>query len=507
VGSGILSHAITAVVGGDDKVAWITGVLTFHPVILGPVVCKAADFWGRKWFMVVSLLMGMVGCIVTSRATSIGMAIAGQAITGFSGINQALPQAVTAEVLPRKYRSWAQVMIYTPGAAAALIGTYLTGAMTKSGPSGFRNYWYLCAALFFFAACNIAYFYRPPTREQQRLNFREKIHALDLPGCLLLATAMLGLTLALNWSSNPYPWNDVHVLVSLIIGGCAAILLVVYAIHYRRDGIFHHDLFRNRNYCISLVVLCGEGVAFIGVNNYLPFQLTAMYGDGPSEVSNIFAIAWLTWLVATPLVGWCIARTRKARLFVILALGSFVLYFALMASTNPSTRDNIWGYNVFLGLGQAGGVLALTTIAQLSIPADLIASATGLIVASRTFGACIGLVVFNAILNSVLTSRLAPAIGDAALSAGLPSSSLPEFLSAFLAGSSDTSNSAPGASEAVVQAATIAMRHVYNIGFRDGYAGAAAIIAAALIGSVPYSLFRGRVLIMRCSCILYPGPV
>lgn len=482
VGSGVLSHSVAAVLHGEDKVAWITGVLTFHPVILGPVVCKAADFWGRKWLMVVTLLMGTVGCIITSRATSMGMAIAGQAITGFSGINQALSQAVTAEVLPRKYRPWAQVLVNTPGAAAALIGTYLAGAMTRGGPSGFRSYWYLCAALFFLAACNITYFYRPPTREQQRLNFGAKIHALDLPGCLLLAVAMLGLTLALNWSSNPYSWNDVHVLAALIIGGCAAIVLVAYAVYYRHDGMFHHDLFRNRNYCISLIVLCGEGVAFISAVNYLPLELTAMYGDGPWEVANTFAIVWLTWLVATPLVGWCIALTRKGRLFVILALCSFVLYFALMASTNPSTRDNIWGYNVFLGLGQAGGVLALTTIAQLSIPPELIASATGLIVASRTFGACIGLVVFNAILNSLLASRLAPDVGNAAVSAGLPASSLPEFLFAFLGGSDNALNSAPGVSDRVVQAATIVMRHVYTIGFRNGYISAAAIIAASLIG-------------------------
>lgn len=95
ISSGVLAHSMVAVVGGTNKVTWIQGVITFYPIILGPVVCEATDFWGRKWFMVGSLIMGVISCIITSRASTFGQAIAGQVISGFAGINQSLPQAIT----------------------------------------------------------------------------------------------------------------------------------------------------------------------------------------------------------------------------------------------------------------------------------------------------------------------------------------------------------------------------------------------------------------------------
>ena len=84
VGSGLLAHSIVAVVGGADKVTWITLAIGVNPILFGPPMAQAADFWGRKWFIVGGMLAGAVGCIIVSRADSIGMVIAGQSIAGFN---------------------------------------------------------------------------------------------------------------------------------------------------------------------------------------------------------------------------------------------------------------------------------------------------------------------------------------------------------------------------------------------------------------------------------------
>lgn len=476
---------MVAVVGGADKVTWIQGAITFHPIILGPVVCKAADFWGRKWFMVGSLLMGVIGCIITSQANTIGQAIAGQVISGFAGINQSLPQAITSEIFPRKYRSWAQTIVSVPGAAAGLLGLYLTGVMTKHSPEGFRNYWYLLTALYATAMCIVAYFYQPPIRELQRLTLRQKIHHIDLPGCFILSISLLGIVLALIWSDNPYSWKNAHVLVPFLVGIGAAGVLVLYVVFFRKDGIFHHDYFKSRNFVICQLILAGEGALFMAANNYVPYQLTVLYGADPWEVSLIYSIAWWTWLITAPVYGWYIARTRKARLAVIIALGGFMIYYALMAATSLTSEKNIWGYNIFLGIGFSGGILALTTVVQLSIPHELVAPATGLIIAVRTLGASISLVVYNTILNSVLKSKLVPAISKAATAAGLPASNLPEFVPAFLGGNPAQLEKVPQVTDSIIQASTLALKHVYNSGFRYGYASTAAFSAVVVLGQYP----------------------
>lgn len=79
--------------------------------VLGPVVSQASDFWGRKWFLLILTLCGAVGCVVVSRASSMGMVIGGFCIVGTAFGAQPLLHAVASEVLPRRWRSWAQAAV------------------------------------------------------------------------------------------------------------------------------------------------------------------------------------------------------------------------------------------------------------------------------------------------------------------------------------------------------------------------------------------------------------
>lgn len=47
-------------------------------VIIGPPIALAADLYGRRWFMIVGLTLGMVGAFVTATAHSGSIAILGE---------------------------------------------------------------------------------------------------------------------------------------------------------------------------------------------------------------------------------------------------------------------------------------------------------------------------------------------------------------------------------------------------------------------------------------------
>lgn len=80
------------------------------------------------------------------------MAIAGEVITGVSYGAQPLLHAVASEVLPRKYRPYAQAADNVAAALGGLTALLVGGAMTRnSNPGGFRNYWYMSFALYFVA--------------------------------------------------------------------------------------------------------------------------------------------------------------------------------------------------------------------------------------------------------------------------------------------------------------------------------------------------------------------
>lgn len=52
-GSGFLGQSIVGAIGGYDKVAWLTIIVGLWPTIAGPPISQLADYWGRKWLVVI----------------------------------------------------------------------------------------------------------------------------------------------------------------------------------------------------------------------------------------------------------------------------------------------------------------------------------------------------------------------------------------------------------------------------------------------------------------------
>jgi predicted MFS family arabinose efflux permease len=96
-GNGLLSTAITSVVGGGNKATWLVSTTAITAAALGPPVSQASDYWGRKWFAVSFTVLGAVGCLIASRANSFGVLIAGQSIGSLALGAQPLAHAIPSE--------------------------------------------------------------------------------------------------------------------------------------------------------------------------------------------------------------------------------------------------------------------------------------------------------------------------------------------------------------------------------------------------------------------------
>ena len=132
------SRYIAADIGGSDKTVWMSQAIVIVTVVLGPPASQAADYFGRKWLLAISSCFGVVGAIIVSRATSMGMAIGGQSIESVAYIGQPILIAVASEILPRKFRPIAQGGLNAAGAAGAIVGILGGSALTSSSISGWR---------------------------------------------------------------------------------------------------------------------------------------------------------------------------------------------------------------------------------------------------------------------------------------------------------------------------------------------------------------------------------
>jgi MFS family permease len=459
--------------------------MTISAATLGPPVSQAADYWGRKWFVVVLSCGACIGCIVVSRADYIGIAIAGQAIGSLGQGAQPVIHAIASEILPRKYRPLAQSCTNTAAALGGLVGLLVGGAVTLNNPNGFRIYWYIAAGFYAITTLIIVLLYHPPVRElQTKFTTREKLARLDWIGYFLLITGLVLFSFSLTSSITIYPWTSPHILAPLVVGIVLLIAFFVYEWKFTRTGMLHHDLFsRGRNFVVAELCIFVEGMVFFASNNYFGFEIAVLYDQNQFKAGLYYTVAWYTLIVSTIIAGIYCSRSKTIRLPLMLAFGSFTLYNVLMATLNVSTRKNPLGYAIFLGLGLGTALNALVVVAQLSTPPELISITTGLMIATRSFGGTVALSIYTAIFSSTLTRDLPAKVAAATVPLGLKPTYLGQLLGALTSGDSAALAKIPGVSPKILEAAGLAVKQSYALGFRYVWVTTAAFAALAVIGT------------------------
>jgi hypothetical protein len=440
---------------------------------------------------------------MVSRATTMNMAIAGECVTGLSFGAQPLLHAVASEVLPRKYRPFAQAADNVAVSLGGLVALLVGGAMTRnSNHVGFRNYWYMSAAIYAIATVLCLVLYNPPPQKAQMgLKNGEKLRRLDWIGYFLLTAGIVLFTMGLSWSQNPFGWSNVHILASFIIGVALVACFAVYETKFKRDGMFHHDLFANNwNFVIALVCVFVEGLAFFSANNYFAFEISLLYETDPLSTAVRYSVAFILYLISTILAGAYCSTTKKLRIPTVVAFCFMIIFFICMATATPDSSKATWGYPVLLGIGLGICLCTLVTVAQLSTPPELIAITSGLMICIRSLGGTIGLAVCEtssnfcylnifaniyhtdkAIFSGKLSASLATTIGAAVLPLGLPASSLPEFIGDIIAQNSAGLATVPGVTPQIIDAGVRGSYEAYCIGFRFIWVAAACFTVPAVV--------------------------
>jgi MFS family permease len=241
---------------------WLTKTIAIVAGSLSAPVAQAADLWGRKWFVVGFTYCGAVGSLIASRANGFPQLIAGQTIGSFHAGAQTLVHAIASEILPRKYRPFAQAATAAAGGLGGITGSLLAGGLTKDDPNNWRIYFYILAALYITMATVVMFLYNPPPRELQlQLTQRQKLARLDWIGYALLIPGIVLFGYALTSSAAVYAWSDRRVIATLVIGAVMIIGFVLYEWLVITTGTLHHSLFQSRNFPIAFGAFFVEGVS------------------------------------------------------------------------------------------------------------------------------------------------------------------------------------------------------------------------------------------------------
>ena len=164
---------------------------------------------------------------------------------------------------------------------------------------------------------------------------------------------------------------------------------------------------------------------------------------------------------------------------LLLTFGLFLIVTICYACIQPSWNHAQYAFNVLVGIGQAGPLTLITALVQFTAPHAFISTATGLAFAARSIGGAFGSAVLDAIINGHIDSDLAPAVGGAAVQAGLPKASVPSLLAALASGTGF--DAVKGLNDKILGAAQAASHSVYAHAYRLAWASIAPFVALALV--------------------------
>ncbi|KAI8951100.1 major facilitator superfamily domain-containing protein [Xylaria longipes] len=484
-GAGTQAQIIGRTFNSSDT-GWATGVMVICGVILGPIVSQGADLWGRKWFFVVLNGFGFAGSVIVARAQDISTALAGFTVIGLAFGTQGLVHAVSGEVIPRRWRSWGQAAALVSTELGLVLGLIVAGGLNRTGdPDGFRNFYYITAGLFLTATLLCIFTYNPPHTKRQLENVDSAIKLLDWIGFGLLSSCVVLFSIALNWSQNPYSWDDPHVSAPFSISVLLAVLLILNG-RLKPDGLFHHGLFQERMFPICLVCIFAEGISFYAVNVYVPYQASTLYDHDFLFPPLRLAIGFVAAIVASVGTGLYCYLTKCVRWATFSALIIFVLFFAGMAGAVrvDDSGSALWGLPVLVGWAFGMVLVTLVTAAQLCVPPALVTISSCLMLAVRALGGTVGFAVYQAVFQSVV-SHLDDNIAEAALAKGLPPAFVSELVDYYrVSRDESTIPGIPGVNSAIAEAAAAAMRNTYQSGFYNVWVTGAAFVSAAAIISI-----------------------
>ncbi|KAH8423969.1 MDR family MFS transporter [Aspergillus melleus] len=399
----ILSTALPTIardIEAGELYMWITNSYILSSTVVLPLFGQTANIFGRRWLMIISVVVFGVGSAMAGGARDSGMIIAGRAVQGIGGggINT-LVDIVICDLVPLRQRGKYVALMAAVWAVGTVIGPVLGGAFAEH--VSWRWVFYINLPLCGASLILLLLFLRA-THPPGSGTIWKQLQRVDVVGNSILTAAVVSILIALTWAGTKYAWSTWQVLLPLILGLAGLVLFYAHQMsRFCSEPSIPPRLFSSATALCALWIAFIQSVLLYWVGYFLPIYFQAIRSASATEsglkVLPITA-AIAPFGIAT---GVLIAMTGKYRAFqfvgyiFLTAAGGL---FSLLDDKSPA-RD--WaGFQVLFGAGS--GMIFSSTLPpiQASLPETDVATATATWAFMRSFGCIWGIAIPTTIFNA-----------------------------------------------------------------------------------------------------------
>ncbi len=384
--------------------AWVLTVNMLVGAVLGPLLGKLADMYGKRRILLACIGVAVVGSAIAAAAPSFGLMVLGRGLAGALTPCVFLAYSLVRDVFPAKTVALAVSLVTTGLGLFAIPAPFLTGWLLDD--FGFRGvYWCLTIGTALFGLMIMV------STEESQVRLRSR---MDFAGALLLGLGIAGVLVAVSFGPE-WGWTNAATLTYLI-GGVALFIAWLISAAIVREPLLNLDILRERS---IIFVTIGASAAY-GLSALVTVLLPMIamtpastglgYGFGISAKGYaIFQLPLGGMVVAGgAIAGVLVGRNMRPRTLMITGLVLMAAGYVCL-STLYDHEPAVLVAAALLGTGMGFSYASVPNLLIEVVPPELLTSTSSITNTFQSVASGALPVVVFAVLNN---SYLAPIPAD-----------------------------------------------------------------------------------------------
>lgn len=405
----IVSTALPTIVrelNGLDRITWVVTAYLLTSTTMVPIVGKLSDQFGRKWFVVIGVVIFLAGSALSGASNSMNQLIFFRGLQGVgAGLLMAMIFTLIGDIFTPVERARWQGLFTGVFGLSSVVGPTLGGWITDN--SSWRWIFYVNVPIGLVALVALVA-WLPANISVRSTRFRgwAAVRRIDFAGALTAAAATTCLLLGLTWGGQTYPWSSPQVIGTLVAAGA---LYLAFAIieRFAVEPVLPLDMFRNQVFAAGALLALSVGAALFAVVFYLPLFIQGVLGQTATSSGAAITPLTVTMAICAVIGGLVVARVGRYQWLAI--MGSLVLVGGIYLMTLMDVHTDILTVTrnmivVGVGLGMVQPVMTLAV--QNAIPRTRLGVGTGAVTYLRSLGSTLGLAVIGAVESNTGAQEL-----------------------------------------------------------------------------------------------------
>lgn len=377
-------------IGGLNHISWVVTAYTLTSACSTPVWGKLGDLYNRKNLFLGSIVVFIVGSVLSGQANSMDELIGFRSLQGIgAGGLMAGAFALIGILLPPRERGKYQGMVAIVQAVGSIGGPLVGGFVTSH--LGWRWAFYINIPIGVLCIVWCALMLHLPVVRRGKV-------VIDWLGITLLTTAITALVLAATWAGSTYAWGSWQILG---LAAAVVLLLVGLVATERRavEPLLPLRIFTgHRNFPISAVLLVVAGVAMFGATLYLPLYQQTVQGASAANSGILLLPMMVGTVVASVIAGKVMVKTGRYKIFPVLGAAVLAVGMGLLSTMDTTTSRLVTSaFMVLVGVGVGFTIQMANTIAQNAVQLKDMGAASAGTSLFRTLGGSVGVAIFGSL--------------------------------------------------------------------------------------------------------------